>query len=332
MINRNLQSSLNPERDLELLAPPNQDPSRRQYKSGYEQYFNSLPVLNTNDELIDNKVAYTKSVMQVLASKIIQEGLHNDLMKILNSNEFQRTIIGLSAPTINMKGGYKEGTELVVAHWGKGFTSPIHGHANGYMHEEILNGKILVNTYRRVHPEFDIVRLVKTEIITTGTFAAKYNKQDDSIFKRGNLIHNFTALEPSNTLHYLTEHTRDGRDNTFTPSYFEDEYKLDAFDVKRITGTDGMYLQPGDVALVRSTNVPEYGDHYIVITGHPVKKEHGIRPQEVAISAPLTSSLLDKYEVQNGLVLLKLGENAKTAFLQFHGITVDRKIVKLQTV
>ena len=83
------------------------------------------------------------------------------------------------------------------------------------------------------------------------------------------------------------------------------------------------------MALVRSGTVPQYGDHYIVITGAPVLKPHGLRPQDVAIQAP-DVKLLDEYRpLQMGLILLKFEEPAASDFLEFHGIEVKNGRVTL---
>lgn len=329
-----LVASMTPIEDLELIAAPGQPESKRRYREGYENFFNEMPVLALNDKLMVPKEHLSKEIMQTLAQQI----RHDDWLKTNYPGDgaFARTIIALEHPEVitvetpSVEGEFfREGPEMVVAHWGTGFSSPVHGHAPGYMHEEVLDGKILVNTYRMVHPRSLTVRLVKTEIVGKGTFVSEYNEKKGYHFKRPILIHNFTALEPTNTLHYLPEHTREGRDNGFEPEYFEKEFNLDESDLIRIDAYSGMYLAPGDVALVRSTNVPEYGDHFIVITGPPVVKEHGTRPQDVAIAAPYADLLLDKYDFQNGLILLKLNAAAKKNFHAFHGITMteDHKVI-----
>lgn len=85
-----------------------------------------------------------------------------------------------------------------------------------------------------------------------------------------------------------------------------------------------MYLNIGDVALVRSAALPEHGDHYIVVTGPPVMKERGLRPQEIAMRAPRDASkILDLYdETNHGLVALKFGKYQQEWFLKYHGIEI----------
>ena len=126
----------------------------------------------------------------------------------------------------------------------------------------------------------------------------------------------------------LPEHTRDGRDNGFTVENFADKTAVLVDDYERITSQQGMHLQNGEVVLVRSSNVPEYGDHYIVVTGHPVMKEHGLRVQDEAIQASeFETKLLNKFEPIMGLTLLKLNPDAQQMFHEFHGITMNGREV-----
>jgi hypothetical protein len=84
--------------------------------------------------------------------------------------------------------------------------------------------------------------------------------------------------------------------------------KLKKEDVKQITALQAMYCKPGEVLLVRSENVRDLGDHFIKITGAPVVKEHGLRPQTETILATNKecSELLDEFVAWNGSTLLKL--------------------------
>lgn len=281
----------------------------RQYFKGFEEYFNMMPVLDQHDKLLTIKTKSAGAIMKALAEDIEQNG---KLLTTPPDGQFARVILGVEEP----HDGH-EGSEILVAQWGRGFTSPVHGHGPGLLHEEVLKGKILVHTYRHMHS--DIVRPVETSIVGPGTLVSRYNPPS-KLGPRMGLVHNFVALEPSVSLHFVPEHTRDGRDNRFRVEHFED------FDSATLTQLDinaGIYLQIGDVALVRSTNVPDYGDHFIVITGGPILKPHGLRPADHAIQAgPLASTILDNYAPvgNTGLVLLKLDEATKSRFLDFHSI------------
>lgn len=105
---------------------------------------------------------------------------------------------------------------------------------------------------------------------------------------------------------------------------FDDVYVLDKEDVQRISTFDAMYLQKGDVVLVRSNNVAQLGDHYIVVTGPVVQKPHGMRPMTETIPIDKgTDTLLNRYEMKMGVTALKLIGRAKKFFHHFHDIKID---------
>lgn len=315
------QNSEQPKDDIEKISYPGQPAKMKMYRSGYEIYMDIMPVLEEGDPFLDEKIQLAKNVAQSLATELKESSwIYEDLPK---EDDFNRTIIGIEPPLVTPN-GFVERAEFVVAKWGNGHTSPVHGHSSGYMLEEILYGKMRVNTYRMTSKTSNVVRPVMVEIVEKGTFVSRFNYSDNNqVFKRQSLIHNFTSIGNSASLHYLPEHTRDGRDNRFEVEYFDDFFDYNEIDYQRITGKEGLYSRIGDVILVRSTNVPDYGDHYIVITGPNVMKEHGLRPTEVAIPAP-TNTLLDKFEPINGLTLLKLSDRARVEFFKFHDIAFEK--------
>ena len=334
------QASVTPEQDLLKVAYEGQPKTSRQYESGYEDLFNQLPVMDNDN--VDLTLPLTKVVMNQLSDRlkhdVTRTHTKQKVSETPSESEFHRTIIAMESPQGIMNPGgcvtYKEGAELVVAKWGTGFSSPVHGHSTGYMHEEVLKGKIRVNTYRITDLKNKIVVPYKTEVIGPGVFVSGYvPHNDEDMYKRQTLIHNFIAVEPSISLHYLPEHTRDGRDNTFTVEHYTKYLSLDNTEVERISSKDGMYLKPGEVLLVRSTNVPEYGDHFIVVTGPPIMKEHGLRIQDISIEASANDSkFLDTLEMETGLILLKLIPATRDAFLEHHGITVENNQVSFPKI
>lgn len=321
VLTERLVASQNPIEDIAMITPLGQALQMRMYRPGYENFMNAIPVLNVEDELFQQKVDYARNVMHVLARGLMKEKWVKDDMP--EAGGFSRTILALESPTVNYDGNtphIKENAEIIVAKWGRDFTSPVHGHANGFMQEEVVDGIIRANTYRMVDIEKRVARPLRTEIFKSGvTIVAQYNKKIKGNPERSTLIHSFTALVPSATLHFIPEHTRDSRDNKFTVEYFENHVDI-ANAVRRIDTNEAYYSRKGDVILVRSRNVPEYGDHFIVITGAPIMKEHGLRPQETAIYTGLSKSLLDKYDDGRGLTLLKLDAEATKLFHAFHGI------------
>jgi hypothetical protein len=311
------KASNTPLEDIAVVSYTGQHPSLRRYLTGYENYLNCLPVMTNENAAFREKEA--KLVMKSLSNRL----KHDNWMQSveLNDGEFKRTIIGIEKPTHN-NGELQENAELVVAHWGKGFKSPIHGHSTGMMYEEVLYGMLKVFNYQVVDLPNKIVRHHHIDIVKEGVFVNNYTPHNSkNRYKRQTLIHNFEALTRTETLHFLPEHTRDGRDNTFTLETWD---KLTIDQVTRIDAMQGMYLRKGEVILVRSENVPEYGDHFIVVVGPPVMKEHGLRVQDVSIPATANETrILDAVGMKMGLTLLKLNAEARDSFLQFHNITIE---------
>lgn len=325
-----LRASASPIEDINRQSYEGQDPTLRLYHSGYEHFFQQIPILTPDDEFLDEKVALARDVMQHLG-KVLNKSAWVEATNP-GPGGFQRNILAIEPAKdltleTHMDGktsvvGGTQGSEIIVASWGDGFSSPVHGHAPGFLHEEILTGKVRVNTYRMIDPDSNVVRPIKTEMYSKGTFLSAYNypHPEHPNPPRQAFVHNFTSIGFSATLHFIPEHTRDGRDNRFEVQHFESAVGLSK--LTRITSKEAMYLQKGEVVLVRSSNVPEYGDHFIVITGAPVVKEHGLRPEDVAIQAPHAAKILDEYDSFDGLVLLKLDKWSRMQFHEFHGIQI----------
>lgn len=312
-----LKPSNNPVDDINRMAYEGQPVKLRMYKEGFEQYLEAMPVLESEDEMLPQKTQQTTMVMKLLASDLATSQWAKSMRPL--PGDFNRTILAVEAPVVKSDGTLKEGTEIVLARWGDGHTSPVHGHAAGYLHEELLFGKMRVNTYRITDHQKRIARPLRTVIYDKpGTIAAMYTSKTDT--ERDALVHNFTSIGYSGSLHYLPEHTRDGRDNRFA---IEEFTGLTPEHLTQLNAQQGLeQLRIGDVAIVRSENVPEYGDHFIIVTGRPVLKPNGLRPMDEAIHAPHYRGLLDAYKPIMGLTLLKLDDTAKTAFHIFHGIKV----------
>lgn len=312
--------SLNPLEAIEKVSYAGQNPMMRQYREGYEFFLGNLPVMTDADPDLEDDMQRSNHVMSSLADKLISDEWPAEVNT--PDGKFHRTIIAIE----ESENG--EGKELVVAQWGNGFSSPVHGHADGFLYEHLLSGKMIVNTYRLIIGDMNLVKLVRSDLYTDQSLiASKYTKSNpNNSFKRQALIHNFTSYGYSASLHYVPEHTRDGRDNRFKVKWFDDVFNPKKEDFTQISSKDGMYLRKGDVCLVDSQNVPEYGQHYIVITGAPVKKAHGLRPQDVAMVAP-TSKVLNEFEFHNGLKLLKLNKDLRDNFLKYHNIEVTKEEV-----
>lgn len=293
-----------------------QPPEMRRYRIGYEEYLGLLPVMSYHCNV---RSAVSHAVMSSLGKRLIAEPPPWLLDR--EHNTFERSILAVEEP-----GNGKEGAEILIAHWPKGFTSPVHGHAGGYLYEQVLNGRLLVNTYRHVGNR--VVRPVSTTIHDAPeVLVSSYVEEDNE--PRIGFVHSFTALEPTDTIHFLPEHTRDNRDNAVNVEYY-DGVSLSNVYVRLNVAQALKSLKVGDVALVRSKRVAELGDHWIVITGGLEKKylgahddvANGYRPADIHWAAPNMSALLDKFEPDGyGMVMLKL--NDPTRFYEFHDIKLN---------
>lgn len=331
-------ASMHPESDINFVAYNGQNPRLKQYRKGYDNFFNAMPKLRSDDSQLPEKFEMTQEVLRELSTQINTDSWFWLKENIPFPQEFRRTIIALESPIVDQLGTLHEGAELVVASWGDGFTSPVHGHSTGYMHEEVLSGKIMVNMFRMTAPDSKVVRPVRSDIRETGIFVSEFNApSQDHFFKRQTLIHNFKSIGHTVSLHYLPEHTRDGRDNTFEVERFGDSFQTSylvahksqlVFYTTQLSTEEALdELKIGDVAIVRSSNVPEHGDHYIVITGNKIQKPHGFRFEEVSIDAPDAKEMLDLYEPINGVTILKLAGTVRDQFFEFHGITMKNNVV-----
>ena len=313
-----LSASNNPLAAIQHLTREGQDPMLRNYRIGHEEVLNNMFKLNPSDQFLSEKIEYTRLMMLSLADKLRSE----DWLYAMTpkQGEFARTILALEEPVFeSAPPRYIPGTELVVAHWGDGHQSPVHGHADGYIYEDIIFGQMLVHTYKIIDYQKRVVIPAGSDIHYPGTFASKFFS--NGIIERQHLVHNFKAIGAAATLHYLPEHTRNGDSNRFDVQYIDSIYPTREGDVTRINAQQALHSKIGDVILVRSTNVPFYGDHYIIITGRPVMKRHGMRPQDIAIPVGadgVTHKLLDENPPLMGVSLLKLSDEAAERFLSYH--------------
>lgn len=347
-----LRASKDPLHDIALVSYNGQPEEKRMYMPGYEGYFNMLPVLNPGESDVTEKMAETHEVVQLLANTLAKEPWVTDHKVPLGG--FHRHILALEKPeTGSFMGTYeaydtngdivfedsdylkKAGKEIIVAHWGDGFISPVHGHMAGLEIEEMIAGELIVNRYQQIHPDSIMVRLASSQMYTgrqTIEFAYTEAGQNDK-FQRQQLIHNFISVGTSHSLHYVPEHSLDGMGNSFNVQYFEDIHDIHDHDLTRLTLEQALKLKPGSVMLVRSANVPYFGDHFVAIVGGMVMKPHGLRQKDVAIIAKNQhSALLDGHSdfdspAPAGTILLQLSDDLAKAFFSFHDIKIESEAV-----
>lgn len=308
---RVMNLSHDPVGDLNALAYEGQPEKMRQYKHGYEDLFEFMPVLDkalletTAPEVIDDFVKVVRQRMSYAGSKLARQGWIHENMPA----DFERWYVAVEAVTHknNMKGG----VEIVVAKWAKGISTPIHGHSAGFMHEQVLSGSMRVDIFRIIRP--GVARLVRShivragEVITSVVMKAIPGHEDEKIY----WVHRLTALEDTVTMNYLTEHPVDGRGNTFIAQGFDEVYKMKPTDVSPLpagTKVSKEDVNPGDVILTRTP----FGDCYSVTTQTKSFRAFHTEP----------NSLLDGLDTVDGFSNLKLSDTAAGWFRTFHGITL----------
>lgn len=98
---------------------------------------------------------------------------------------------------------------------------------------------------------------------------------------------------------------------------------LEKKDVEQIDTSKAMYLRCGEVVIVRSESLPELGDHVAIITGTPVLKPHGLRPQTVQFKAPRQyTNLLSRFGYYNGVIALRLRPEKLSEFMAENSIVI----------
>lgn len=298
-----LMASRNPLGAIQAVSYPGQPDELKKYKPGFEDYFEEMYDLDNNLRFVDIHAKHNALIMKSLASHLRRQDF---IYQNIPENKFERTIIAIEEPkTAGHNHDLQAGKEIIVAQWGKGFKSPIHGHAAGLLYEELLSGSIVVHTYKIVDKDKRIVRLNETKLydkpgVILSLYVPHNGKEDRSLY-----VHSFEALENTSTLHYLPEYNRDGRDNTFSLEefVFEDSYISSRIRREQIV--------MGDVLLVRCKKAESYGDHYVYMTGN--------NGQHIAIKASEDASRhLDSWGKDGEDKYLRFTGHAKKLFLTFH--------------
>lgn len=333
-----LKPSLNPEKAIEKVTMDHQPPIRRMWRPGFDVFMAKMPKINAFEPYDDEKINITKKIMMELADKLRKLDVKKELsLPEIGENQFGRVILAIEDPT-EAGEDLIPGTEIVLALWGPGFTSPVHGHAPGYIHEDLISGSFTVNLYETVEGN-KREAIYKSSIVqnTPGIFYSEYVRYTGQAI-RSALIHNFKADQFSMSLHYLPEHVRDGNANRFKvvntkksgklPYYLKTlmykDFKLNKKDVNRVSKSDVLNnFKIGDVYLVRSENVAFLGDHYVIITGDIVQKPHGFRPRDLSILVPYgVKTPLDDYDDFDPMIVLKLSEEKAKEFRELYMQTI----------
>lgn len=289
---------------IEAAAYKGQPEKNKKYRPGFETYLDHMPGLCPCGTVNDLKVTYSIGVMDQLAARIMGEDW---VTNQLADNEFERTILAI-APQYERKGKLHSGQEIIVAEWGKGYTSPIHGHNGGLLYERILNGTMVITTYRIVDKENRIVRIQESKLYNADNpvILEKYfiplQVEDQSIH-----VHSLRAATPAKSLHFIAEHSADGMGNAFTLEEFV-AYGMDDFMPVKMS-----QVKKGDVLLIRSNTSPEFADHFAYVTGD--KLEHNVLE-----AGHHATTVLDYYNVGEEKLYLRMNEEVRDTFVEFHAL------------
>lgn len=332
-----LSPSRDPESAIERLSEPGSDPIKRMWRPGFDHLMSEMPVIDPRQEDQSLQVAMTAEVLSRMAA-LVEERLPHLNLPHIGDGQFGRVILAIEEPK-EVGGKLVPGTEIVLAIWGKGFASPVHGHAAGYLHEQLIQGAFDVHLFRGIGESSSRLAVYDRTIQQTepGIFYSEF-KRERGQEKRSEVIHNFVARQLTYSLHYLPEHVRNGVENMFSvvntpesgalPAWtqtlpYRPGFEVTADEVTRATPASlAKNLEVGDTFLVRSKSVPFLGPHFAVITSTEfVEKPHGLRPQDVSIPLPHTlATPLDNFGVQDTLVLLKLNDAARDRLHEHYGI------------
>jgi hypothetical protein len=336
---RFLTPSTDPRAALQKLAMEHQPPIKRMYRPGFDDLMNEMPHIDATQADQRAQVAATTAVLAKMHERVMKN-LDKLNIPTIGEGQFGRIILAVEEPR-QVGQELIPGTEVVLALWGKGFSSPVHGHAPGFIYEHLLVGGFDVHLYDRVgHSDNREARYVRTiSQREPGVFYTEF-VQDKGDAPRSALVHNFRAAEFTISMHYLPEHVRDSSANGFRVINTPNSGKLPEYmktlphkpglvvtsdDVTRVTGEQiSATYRVGDVYLVRSQNVAFMGPHYVIITGGMVDKPHGRRPQDFAVLVPHDEiTPLDGYNAYDPtqpLVALRLHDEARRAFYRHYDI------------
>jgi hypothetical protein len=299
---------------LDLIAPEWEKDFQRIYVPGYESFFERLPIIEgAADPQLVEKLKIRQQVVHELAVKLRadKEFVNAHLVK----RGYKQFILALEQPLLQANNNYKEGAKLQMISWAPTSMSAIHSHSPTYFTEDVIVGKFRVIEYQ-MYDEFvnGLVRATNVKVADINNPAPLHDVEQNSQ-EQLKLVHEVLPLTQALTLHFAEKRNNGHLD--FFPQFFEEERNLWKNDVIKISTKEAMYLQPGDVTIVRSKNVSELGDHYIVVTGPPILKAHGIRPQNISI--PMNSpGLLDYFDDNDKIVMLKLRPEKAMEFLEYH--------------
>lgn len=145
-----LKPAEDPQKVIELLTPPHVPPNRKLFNNRFHALLGSMPKIDAQAVSQIEEVAKTVQVLEEIREGVLSNITRLDLPQVERYG-FARVILAVEEPT-ERDGVLHSGTEVVLALWGEGFESPVHGHAAGYIHEDLLAGAFDVRLYEPFGP------------------------------------------------------------------------------------------------------------------------------------------------------------------------------------
>lgn len=167
---------------------PTAPDSHRKYRDEFEAFFDILPIIDSNEKMFKAEKTLEALSMELLKTPWLDEDMPLP-------GERDRITLGLGWAKEGMAGD-----QVVIGRWGKGFITPIHGHAAGFSYEQVLFGKILEKQYELVSE--GKVRLIRERILMPGDKHVAFDTQPGMT----NQLHTIEALEDSATLNFLSNY------------------------------------------------------------------------------------------------------------------------------
>lgn len=211
-----LQPAMNARALLGMTAPEREPVVDPTYAAGFEDLFATLPKLDPRIE-DPEALAMTVQGMDRIAERVRQRLAGGELeMPRVGDGQFGRTFLGMESTTRVVDGFLTGGTNVVLGHWGKGFATPIHGHAPGYISEDLILGALTISEYEITgDPSDRLVVLKRATRPSPGRYVSLFDvDRGQEVFS--SLIHAIEASEFSITLHYLPDSPRNARGSRFT--------------------------------------------------------------------------------------------------------------------
>lgn len=200
------------------------------YVTGFEPMFNNIPILVTGDGMLNEKISFSKLILESIAQVIKMQPLARPL---LHGGSIETHVLAVE----------KEGTAILsLTKLGSSRSIHAHVHEPGFHYEQLVSGDAIITFYFK--DKFGKIRARKSEL---------RNEREHTL---DGVMHSITPVTACSILQ-------------FSSDYSNINTRLKVLNFKTTTQMskaaliNGSQIEEGDVALVRDIDSP-FGDHYIV--------------------------------------------------------------------